>query len=208
MIWGLKDSGSDSFSKIAQSGAKTVLGFNEPEYDKGPNPISGDQAMSAWTQIYNTGLRTGSPAPGDTKPVKGDWFFDFINNTTARNIRPHFLCLHHYSPNLDDVDAAVKGLQDYLTGVYDFYVGQYDGDLKVWVTEYGLVKYNADMSFETPSVEMQAEFATKASKMLEGLEWVERYAWFAVPPSTVHPPTNLIDADGGLTVVGEAYRAV
>ncbi|KAI9702030.1 MAG: hypothetical protein M1836_001374 [Candelina mexicana] len=208
MIWGLKDNTADNYAKIKQSGAKILLGFNEPQYDSGNNRISSDQAMSSWAQIYNTGLRTGSPAPAGTNNTKGDWFYDFMVNAAARNMRPHFICLHHYSDNFDDIDASVTDFQNYIMGVYNFYVNQYSGDLKVWITEFGLVRYNADMTFSTPGDAKESEFVTKATKMLEGLAWVERYAWFAVPPSDYQPKTNLIDANGALTPMGKAYQAV
>jgi hypothetical protein len=44
--------------------------------------------------------------------------------------------------------------------------------------------------------------------MLEGLDYVERYAWFAVPQSSAKPATNLLDVHGNITAFGDAYKAI
>jgi len=43
---------------------------------------------------------------------------------------------------------------------------------------------------------------------LDGLEWVERYAWFGPmrDVGTVGRGARLLDDEGGLTALGKAYR--
>lgn len=44
--------------------------------------------------------------------------------------------------------------------------------------------------------------------MLNGLSYVERFAWFAVPWSNVQPASSLFDESGNITPVGTAYAAL
>lgn len=61
---------------------------------------------------------------------------------------------------------------------------------------------------KVPNAATQVEYLTAACKMLDGLDAVERYSWFALPQSDVQPPTNLFDKTGTITPLGEAYKEV
>ncbi len=198
MIWGLGQNTTSNLATI-KSKYKTLLGFNEPESS---NPIKLSDALAAWPSIVGTGLRIGSPAPGGTTLKKGDWFFDFMANVTASGLKPDFICLHYY-PYTFNVTAGVQNFQTYLQRVYDYY------QLPIWVTEYAMVDYLAEGGWVTPpNLRTQAEYATAASAMLQGLHFVERFAWFALPQNKNQPPTNLYDTVGKITQVGSAYKAV
>ena len=64
---------------------------------------------------------------------------------------------------------------------------------------------------KVPRVETQAQFATAATEMLNGLVFVERYAWFALPQNGdelwAFVNSNLYNGTS-ITPVGKAYRAV
>lgn len=51
-------------------------------------------------------------------------------------------------------------------------------------------------------------FAKESCKYLDGLEWVERYAWFGPMRDcgTVGRWSRMLDDEGGLTGLGKAYR--
>ncbi|KAI9869740.1 MAG: hypothetical protein M1830_005143, partial [Pleopsidium flavum] len=196
MIWGLGQNTTSNLALI-KSKYKTLLGFNEPD-----SSLKLSDAIAAWPSIVGTGLRIGSPAPAHTSLKKGDWFFDFMANVTESGLRPDFICLHHYSSTFN-VTAGVENFQAYLHGVYEYY------QLPIWVTEFAMVSYQADGSWITPpDLKTQADYATAASTMLQGLPFVERFAWFAVPQNKNQPPTNLYDNNGNITLVGKAYKAV
>lgn len=44
--------------------------------------------------------------------------------------------------------------------------------------------------------------------MMEGLSYVERYTWSAVPASSAQPPTEMFDSSGDITPIGNAYKAL
>ena len=75
-----------------------------------------------------------------------------------------------------DVDEAVKTLKNFLEDVYHKF------QLPIWLTEYSLIRWTDPPTY--PSWEQQAEFAAKSVEMLETLPFVERYAWYSLPPWT------------------------
>lgn len=58
-----------------------------------------------------------------------------------------------------------------------------------------------------PSLAMQAQYAANATKMLQSLPYVERYAWFSLSNNTNQPDTVLY-RPGVVTEVGRAYMGV
>jgi hypothetical protein len=56
-----------------------------------------------------------------------------------------------------------------------------------------------------PTQAQQASFVTGSTTMLDGLSYVERYAWFALPSKGTD--TGLYRTGTSATEVGEAYRA-
>ena len=121
----------------------------------------------------------------------------------AMGSKVDFIALHHYAREFNDIDAAVANFKRYIQSVYDMY------KLPVWVTEFAMVDYwQLGGEYTTPDDATQVQFLTAACKMLEGLEYVERYAWFALPQNSAQPPTHLFDTSGNITVIGQAYKAL
>ena len=70
----------------------------------------------------------------------------------------------------------------------------------LWLTEFALVRWRPAVAF--PGYDAQAEFVRQAVPMLETLPFLERYAWFALPPWSsggVPATTNLYDDSGAPT---------
>ena len=72
------------------------------------------------------------------------------------------------------------------------------------------LKYGAlPKQVKVPDVETQAQFAIAATKMLRGLAFVERFAWFALPANEnelwAFVNSNLYNGTM-ITPVGKAYK--
>lgn len=155
------------YSSLASSSYKEVIGWNEP--DGSAAPVSSTTASQDWPRIAKTvGKRMGSPAPAHTSLTEGDWFHDFMTNVIKAGSTPDFICLHYYSP-----DGDVSSFQSYVEGVYNMY------KLPVWVTEWAFVDYSKDPAFVLSTTD-QVAYMQAAVKMLNELDNVERFAWFAV----------------------------
>ena len=75
----------------------------------------------------------------------------------------------------------------------------------VWITEFAATNWNQDNPLPREHVE---NFAKESVKYLDGLDWVERYAWFGPmrDTGTVGRWARMLDDDGKLTALGKAYR--
>ncbi|HEX4311305.1 MAG TPA: glycosyl hydrolase [Acidobacteriaceae bacterium] len=195
MLWGTENIDAD-LQSARESGAKALLGFNEPDSESEGN-VSVDQAIALWPKLMATGLRLGSPAT----TTGSAWIDQFMQRAREKNLRVDFLCLHWYG----DITApnAVGELQKYLRTYWDRY------HLPIWLTEYS----GADFSFHLrhTTVKDNAEFAAASAAMLEKTPFVERYAWFGTqwtPDSKDYPTSGFYDHDAhALTPVGLAWRA-
>src|ERR1700751_1740201 len=96
-----------------------------------------------------------------------------MKGAAADDYRVNFICLHWYGSDFR-AGPAVQQLQNYLQAVYDRY------HLPIWLTEFALINFEGPMP-TFPTETQQAAFLTAATKMLAGLPWVQRYAWFALP---------------------------
>ena len=112
-----------------------------------------------------------------------------------------FIALHHDAADFA-VDIAVANFQSYIQSVYVMY------KLLISVTEFAMGNYTTPTDWTTPDAPTQTIYCTAAGTMLEGLDYVERCAWFAVQQNYKQPATNLADASGSLTNVGYAHKAI
>jgi hypothetical protein len=193
MIWG---SGSVTPAQLAQAKAAgtTLLGFNEPDL-AGQANMSVDTALNLWPQLQNTGMRLGAPAVAYGGDVAGGWLDRFMSGATARGYRVDFIPLHWYGGDFST--AAAGQLQSYVQAVYNRY------HRPIWVTEYALIDFSGSTP-RYPSSAQQADFVTRSTAMLNGLSFVERYAWFSLSTSTT--PTGLYSGTSP-NASGVAYRA-
>jgi hypothetical protein len=198
MIWSEIFVKATELESAKQSGS-VLLGFNEPDRADQAN-MTVEEALSLWPQLMATGLRLGSPASADDPSLPESWLERFMNGARERGYRVDFLAIHWYGDNFA-VDQAVNTLKDFLQAVHHKF------KLPIWLTEYSLIRWSDPPSY--PSWEQQADFAAKSVEMLESLAFVERYAWYSLPPwwaNNSSDTTALYYQNGEPTPVGIAYR--
>ncbi|MCL2532913.1 MAG: glycoside hydrolase family protein [Nocardiaceae bacterium] len=202
MIWGERDLTGDALRR-AKSNGTVLLGFNEPDVHSQAN-MSVDAALNAWPRLQQTGLALGAPAVATLGDVPGKWLDQFMWGAQSRGYRVDFIPLHWYvSPALRSnysTAAAVDDLRGYLEAVHDRY------GLPLWLTEFSLITYQDGAQVMEPRA--QAEFLAAASAMMTTLPYVQRWAWFSLPPWPEGPDTALYDSDGKITTVGRQFRDI
>ena len=195
MIWSGKHATNEELKHVKSAGYKVLLGFNEPD-GEGQANMTVAEAIALWPKLAATGLRLGSPAT--TTGAK--WLDEFMDEARAKKFRVDFLCLHWYG-DITKPDP-VGDLRKYLEGYWEKY------RLPIWLTEYSGGDF--DYHLRKTTVEDNARFARESISMLEGLPFVERYAWYA-PIVSRHdrnyPTVRMINRDRTFTPVGLAWRA-
>lgn len=195
MVWSAAHVNEDDLAFIRDGAFSTLLGFNEPD-GRGQANMSVEESVTLWPKLEETGLRLGSPAPTTGAP----WLDNFMDVAARSGLRVDFLCLHWYG-DITKPDP-VQDLLDYLTQYWEKY------GLPIWLTEFSGADFHYHLRKTT--VENNAHFAHEAIQMLEALDFVERYAWFApLVPSTdqFYPTVALLEPGGTLTAVGRAWRS-
>jgi hypothetical protein len=196
MIWGA-NSVTPATLDLARKQGRALLGFNEPDFATQSN-LSAAQALDLWPQLMATGLRLGSPAPATGAATPGGWLDQFMSGAAARGYRVDFIALHWYGSDFSP--AAVNHLREYLQATYDRY------HKPIWLTEYALIKFGSSEQYPTP--EQQSTFVRASTAMMDGLPFVERYAWFSLPTREDGAEgTGLYRSGTTPTAAGAAYRA-
>jgi hypothetical protein len=158
-----------------------------------------DQALSLWPKLMATGSKLGSPAVAYGGDTAGGWLDRFMSGAKAKGYRVDFITLHWYGGDFTTPDA-VNQLRSYVQAVYNRY------HLPIWLTEYALIDFSNGGS-RFPTGAQQAAFVTASTKMLSGLSYVQRYAWFALPASDTAASTGLFRSGPVATDAGRAYEA-
>ncbi|MEW2614711.1 glycosyl hydrolase [Streptomyces sp. NPDC047880] len=194
MIWGPGSVTDAELGQAAREG-KALLGFNEPDHP-GQAGMSPEQALDLWPRLESTGLRLGAPAVASGADVPGGWLDRFMTGAEQRGLRVDFIPLHWYGSDFGP--GATGQLRGYLQAVHDRY------KKPVWLTEYALTDFSRDAP-RYPSEQEQTDFVRSSTEMLGTLDFVERYAWFALSKET--SPTGLYD--GAVPdASGRVYREV
>ncbi|WP_062212520.1 glycoside hydrolase family protein [Streptomyces sp. NBRC 109706] len=193
MIWGA-DSVTDAELARAVEEGEQLLGFNEPDLGE-QSDLTVERALDLWPRLEATGLRLGAPAVAYGGDTPGGWLDRFMAGAEERGLRVDFIPLHWYGSDFGP--DATEHLRGYLQAVADRY------GKPVWLTEYALIDFSGPNP-RYPSAAEQADFVRASTAMLEGLPFLERYAWFTLSTST--HATGLYD---GATPneSGLAYRA-
>jgi len=119
-----------------------------------------------------------------------------MRGAEQRGLRVDFIPLHWYGADFGP--GAADQLRGYLQAVHERY------RKPVWLTEYALTDFSGGTP-RYPDERQQTDFVRSSTTMLNGLDFVERYAWFALSKET--SPTGLYDgAVAGAS--GLAYREV
>jgi RNA polymerase sigma factor (sigma-70 family) len=196
MIWGAADVTSANLAQVRGEGPD-LLGFNEPDL-AGQSNLNVSQALSLWPRLMATGMTLGSPAVSSGAATPGGWLDQFMAGARARGYRVNFIAVHWYGGDFA-TGPAVQQLQSYLEAIYARY------HLPVWLTEFALTNFSgAAATFPTEA--QQAAFLTAATKMLDGLPFVQRYAWLALPTSAGSGTTGLFGPGPAVTPVGRAFE--
>jgi len=196
MIWGTADVTASTLSQVKQEGPY-LLGFNEPDMASQSN-MTPAQALSLWPQLMATGMQLGSPAVADGGATPGGWLDQFMSGAAARGYRVNFITLHWYGSDFA-TGAAVSQLQSYLQAVYARY------HLPIWLTEFALANFGGSPT--TPTQQQQAAFLTAATAMLQGLPFVQRYAWFGLQATPADGSMGLFGSGPAATTVGRAFES-
>ena len=196
MIWG--DYGRDWLNNPDNRIFKTVLGFSEPDWDE-QSDVSVDQAIAAWPDFMNSGLRVGSPATAIAAPWS-DWFDDFMNRVNAdNNLDVDFVAIHCY---LDGTYADT-----FIQMIDDAYAKYHK---PIWITEFGIAEWTEGLfngNDESARAKVNA-FMKKVIPELDKRDFVERYAWFPFDPTDQYGgASGLYNVDTGvLNSLGMTYR--
>jgi hypothetical protein len=192
-IWG-SGSVTDAELGAAAREGKNLLGFNEPDSSTQAN-MTPEQALDLWPRLQATGLRLGAPAVAANAEVPGGWLDRFMQGAAARGLRVDFIPVHWYGSDFGP--GAADQLAGYLQRVHDRY------QKPVWLTEYALIDWSQGAP-RYPSEQEQTAFIQSSTNKLDALDFVERYAWFAL--STQTSPTGLYNGTAA-NASGNAYRA-
>jgi hypothetical protein len=117
----------------------------------------------------------------------------------ARGYRVDFITVHWYGGDFQ-TGPAVQQLESYLAAVYARY------HVPIWLTEFALTSYSGGTA-SFPTEAQQAAFLTAATTMLDGLPYLQRYAWFALPTSAGSGTTGLFGPGPSVTEVGQAFES-
>lgn len=182
MVKGRHHVNPETLGRIKESGAKVLLGFNEPERGDQGN-LSVEDALALWPQLEATGLRLGSPAPSsDNKGMA--WLDAFMEGVKKKKLRVDFIAVHWYrSANPGEFDQWLDGLAKKWRR-------------PIWVTEFNAYYAGGDKD----------KFAEQAFKILEKHSKVERYAYFTCPDGQPGALWKKTDEGKELTKLGTTYQ--
>jgi hypothetical protein len=196
MIWGAKSVTDSSLAQAREYGPY-LLGFNEPDMAQQSN-MTVEQALELWPKLMAAGKILGSPAVAYGGDTAGGWLDRFMSGAKAKGYRVDFITLHWYGGDFR-TPQAVEQLKAYLAAVYARY------HKPIWLTEYALIDFSQGTRF--PSAQQQAAFVTASTKALDGLSYVQRYAWFGLGADPSKPSSGLFTDGTTTTAAGRAFQA-
>lgn len=212
MIWSDAHTTAECIAAAQGESCPYLLGFNEPD-NKDQANMRVEKALALWPLLLNTGKILGSPATAENPNRAGCWLDQFMKGAKTKGYRVDFLAVHYYGENSArwDVAAAVKDMKTFLAATYKKY------KKPIWVTEWALVTW-FPLPSRYPSEDIQAAFVKAAAQMMDSLPYVERYAFFSLPPYSLesalgqpematarNKSSHLVDFHGNMTIIGEAY---
>lgn len=197
MIWG-GNSVTDSALAQAKQAGPYLLGFNEPDMGGQAN-MTTDQALSLWPKLMASGKILGSPAVAYGGNTPGGWLDRFMSGAQQRGYRVDFIALHWYGGDFTTPNAVAQ-LKSYLQAVHDRY------HKPIWLTEFALIDFSGGGA-RFPTDAQQAAFVKDGTKMLDGLSWLQRYAWFGLGADDGKPSSGLFHSGPVETAAGRAFEA-
>ncbi|MFI1409098.1 glycosyl hydrolase [Streptomyces sp. NPDC020707] len=177
-IWGPQSVTSAELGNAAKEG-KNLLGFNEPDMPSQAN-MTPEQALDLWPKLQQTGLNLGAPAVATDADKAGGWLDRFMKGASDRGLRVDFIPVHWYGSDFSY--KATYQLAAYLERIHKRY------KKPIWLTEYALIDFSKGTP-RYPSEQEQTAFIKTSTETLNKMDYVDRYAWFAL--STQTSPTGL-----------------
>lgn len=160
MVKGKRQVNDKTLEAIKASGAKSLLGFNEPERsDQGDTTV--EEALDLWPRLMATGSRLGSPATSSDGRGQA-WMERFMEGVAKRKLRVDFIAVHWYR------SANEAEFAKWLDGLHSKW------RRPIWVTEFSAFYTKGD----------RVRFAEMSFNMLEHKTAVERYAYMDMAPGT------------------------
>jgi hypothetical protein len=196
-IWGAGSVTASTLAQVKKEG-RYLLTFNEPD-NSGQSNMTVSQAIRLWPRLMDTGMQLGSPAVATGAATPGGWLDQFMAGVKSRGYRVNFIAVHWYGGDFA-TSAAVAQLKSYLHAIHQRY------HKPISLTEFALIRFGATTSF--PSPRRQAAFLTAATRTLQRLTYVQRYAWFALPATAGDGSTGLFRPGVVTTAAGRAFEAV
>lgn len=209
LIHGLSEASSSSISSQLSAlpdSSTHLLSFNEPDgtTESGGSSISPEDAARSYIDHilpFRSGDRKWKIShPSVTGSGNGlEWLRKFNESCyeidSENGCPADFVAAHWY--------GAFDGLASWLGTLNEFYNtnSSREGELKLWITEMALPQQSAEATVQMMNLTLP---------YLDGLEYVERYAWFgAFREGDANEWTGdgvaLFDDDGGLTQLGALY---
>jgi hypothetical protein len=141
------------------------------------------QSYLKMLQPHEKTSKLGSPSVTNG-PDGIPWLQGFMQKCSACQI--DFVQAHWYGHGMEDFKKYIGDFHDAFP------------DKLIWLTEFGMDNLEA-------SVDEQLAFLQPAMEYLDGLEYVERYAFFMAKP--LGQSRSLVNEDGSLTEVGKVYNS-
>lgn len=197
MVWGAKTFPELRRSPGLSSGAKYILGFNEPDGDDPDRDIQADMSVSEavdgyvqYLSKYSGQALIGSPAvtshnstneigSSQAKPTGLDWLREFLELCRQKGVQVDFCAVHWYG-GAHEAEAMFSFLQR----AHEICSGK-----KIWLTEFHA---------QGPDSEVAA-FLKKVLPILDRTEFVQRYAWWMAHVG------NLLQSADKLSGYGSVY---
>ena len=196
MIWGAGAVTAKNLKLVRHEG-RNLLTFNEPDLSAQAN-MTVKQALHLWPRLEATKMRLGSPAVAFDAATPGSWLVKFMSRAKQRHYRVDFITLHWYGGNFH-AKAATSELESYIQSVWNRY------HKPIWLTEFALWRFDPS---KFPSPKVQAAFLKDATRMLQKLPYVWRYAWFALPADGSDGDAGLFRPGAVATTAGRAFEKV
>ena len=193
MIW---DETRYAGASSIPAGAKTLLGFNEPNFFSQAN-LSAAQAAAQWPNLQQIaqarGMKLTSPAVNYCGPAASCWDTNPFSYLTAffaacPGCQVDYIAAHWYACDL-------PALQSYIGQLKSTFPTK-----RIWLTEFAC----GDGSDR--SLGKQEQYMQSAIPYLENEPQVAKYAWFA--DGNAIPNVALTNADGTLSALGQIYTSL
>lgn len=193
MVWGYYGNANNNFTNyvkgIVASGAKSILGFNEPDSSSQAN-LSVASALEGWGLMQNAsnGVPLVSPAAvNDTD----SWMQSFMSGAAAKGYRIDAVAIHWYGGN------DPNGFINYVNTVHNMY------NKPIWITEFCPADWSGNGGV---SVANATSFMQQVIPQLNAMSFVQRYSWFSASTTDRNLGQGaLFNSNGSLTPLGQLY---